>query len=79
MSIAKAISSAYLPIAGVMIPDDMYQVLIVESQKIGMFGHGFTYSGHPVAAAVAVKTLEITGATGSSSRRRRTSRSSRSG
>ena len=30
-----------------------------ESRKIGAFGHGFTYSGHPVAAAVAVKTLEI--------------------
>jgi len=37
----------------------MYQALIVESKKIGTFGHGFTYSGHPVAAAVAIKTLEI--------------------
>jgi 4-aminobutyrate---pyruvate transaminase len=59
ISIAKALSSAYLPIAGVMIPEDMYQALIVESRKIGTFGHGFTYSGHPVSAAVAVKTLEI--------------------
>jgi 4-aminobutyrate--pyruvate transaminase len=59
ISIAKALSSAYLPIAGVMIPEDMYQALIVESKKIGTFGHGFTYSGHPVSAAVAVKTLEI--------------------
>ncbi|MEN3380737.1 MAG: 4-aminobutyrate---pyruvate transaminase, partial [Hyphomicrobiales bacterium] len=42
-----------------MIPEDMYQALIVESKKIGTFGHGFTYSGHPVPAAVAVKTLEI--------------------
>ncbi len=42
-----------------MIPEDMYQALIEESKKIGVFGHGFTYSGHPVAAAVAVKTLEI--------------------
>ena len=57
--IAKALSSAYLPIAGVMIPEEMYQALIVESKKIGTFGHGFTYSGHPVSAAVAVKTLEI--------------------
>jgi 4-aminobutyrate--pyruvate transaminase len=59
VTIAKALSSAYLPIAGVMIPEDMYQALIVESKKIGTFGHGFTYSGHPVAAAVAIKTLEI--------------------
>jgi 4-aminobutyrate--pyruvate transaminase len=59
ISVAKALSSAYLPIAGVMIPEDMYQALIVESKKIGTFGHGFTYSGHPVPAAVANKTLEI--------------------
>jgi 4-aminobutyrate--pyruvate transaminase len=59
ISVAKALSSAYLPIAGVMIPEDMYQALIVESKKIGTFGHGFTYSGHPVPAAVAIKTLEI--------------------
>src|SRR3954452_7326757 len=59
ISVAKALSSAYLPIAGVMIPEDMYQALIEESRKIGTFGHGFTYSGHPVSAAVAIKTLEI--------------------
>jgi len=59
ITVAKALSSAYLPIAGVMIPEDMYQALITESRKIGTFGHGFTYSGHPVAAAVALKTLEI--------------------
>ena len=59
ISVAKALSSAYLPIAGVMIPEAMYQALITESKKIGNFGHGFTYSGHPVSAAVAVKTLEI--------------------
>jgi 4-aminobutyrate--pyruvate transaminase len=59
ISVAKALSSAYMPIAGVMVPEDMYQALITESKKIGTFGHGFTYSGHPVAAAVAAKTLEI--------------------
>jgi 4-aminobutyrate---pyruvate transaminase len=59
ISVAKALSSAYMPIAGVMVPEDMYQALIVESKKIGTFGHGFTYSGHPVSAAVAAKTLEI--------------------
>jgi 4-aminobutyrate---pyruvate transaminase len=59
ISIAKALSSAYLPIAGVMIPEVMYQALLVESEKIGAFGHGFTYGGHPVSAAVALKAIEI--------------------
>ena len=59
ISVAKAITSAYLPLAAVMIPEKMYQAMLDESRKIGTFGHGFTYSAHPVAAAVAVKTLEI--------------------
>jgi 4-aminobutyrate--pyruvate transaminase len=59
ISIAKALSSAYVPIAGVMLPESMYEAMLIESRKIGTFGHGFTYSGHPVAAAVALKTLEI--------------------
>jgi 4-aminobutyrate--pyruvate transaminase len=59
MSIAKALSSGYLPIAGVLVPPRMYEALLEESRKVGLFGHGFTYSGHPVAAAVALKTLEI--------------------
>jgi 4-aminobutyrate---pyruvate transaminase len=59
ITIAKALSSAYVPISGVMIPEMMYQAMVDESRKIGVFGHGYTYSGHPVAAAVAVKTLEI--------------------
>src|SRR5713101_1095206 len=59
MSLAKALSSGYVPIAAVMVPEPMYQALLSESRKIGTFGHGFTYSGHPVAAAVALKTLEI--------------------
>jgi 4-aminobutyrate--pyruvate transaminase len=59
ITVAKALSSAYVPIAGVMIPETMYQAMVDESRKLGVFGHGFTYSGHPVAAAVALKTLEI--------------------
>jgi 4-aminobutyrate--pyruvate transaminase len=59
LSVAKALSSAYLPIAGVMIPEDEYQALLSESRKIGVFGHGFTYGGHPVSAAVALKAIEI--------------------
>jgi 4-aminobutyrate--pyruvate transaminase len=59
LSIAKSMSSAYLPIAAVMIPELIYEALLAESKKIGVFGHGFTYGGHPVSAAVALKTIEI--------------------
>ena len=59
ISVAKALSSAYMPISAVLIPETMYQAMLDESRKTGTFGHGFTYSGHPVAAAVALKTLEI--------------------
>jgi 4-aminobutyrate--pyruvate transaminase len=59
ISVAKALSSAYVPIAAVTIGEEMYQAMIDESKKIGTFGHGFTYTAHPVAAAVAAKTLEI--------------------
>ncbi len=59
VSVAKALSSGYVPIAAVMVPEILYEALLTESRKIGTFGHGFTYSGHPLAAAVALKTLEI--------------------
>jgi len=56
---AKALSSAYLPIGAVLVPEFMYGPIAEVSGEVGMFGHGFTYSGHPVAAAVALKTLQI--------------------
>ncbi len=59
LTVAKALSSAYLPISGVFIPEEMFEAMVRESEKIGMFGHGYTYSGHPVAAAVAVRNLEL--------------------
>jgi 4-aminobutyrate--pyruvate transaminase len=59
MTIAKALSSAYLPISAVLISPELCEIVERESGKIGTFGHGFTYSGHPVAAAVALKTIEI--------------------
>jgi 4-aminobutyrate--pyruvate transaminase len=59
ISLAKALTSAYVPMAAVTVPEEMYQAMLDESRKIGTFGHGFTYSGHPVAAAVALKALEI--------------------
>ncbi len=59
MSIAKALSSAYLPISAVMLSPELSDIIEQESGKIGTFGHGFTYTGHPVASAVALKTIEI--------------------
>lgn len=59
MTVAKQLSSGYLPISAVMISDDVYEVLVSESEKRGVFGHGYTYGGHPVCAAVALRTLEL--------------------
>ena len=59
LSFAKAVTSAYLPLGGVMVNEAMYQALLDESRKIGLFGHGYTYSGHPVSCAVALKAIEI--------------------
>ena len=59
MSVAKALSSAYLPISAVLLPETMYEAFMSVSDELGNFGHGFTYTGHPVCAAVALKNLEI--------------------
>jgi 4-aminobutyrate--pyruvate transaminase len=56
---SKALSSGYLPISAVMINEAIYQGLVDESRKIGVFGHGFTQSGNPTCAAVALRTLEL--------------------
>src|ERR1700722_5903738 len=59
LTCAKALSSSYLPISAVMVNDRVFQGLAKQSHEIGTFGHGFTYSGHPVPAAVAIETLKI--------------------
>ena len=61
MPIAKGLSSGYLPIGGVIVGDRVADTLI---EKGGDFNHGFTYSGHPVAAAVALKNIELIEAEG---------------
>ncbi len=58
MSLAKALSSAYLPMSAVVIPEFMYEPM-ASAKDAPVFGHGFTYSGHPVCSAVALRTLEI--------------------
>jgi 4-aminobutyrate--pyruvate transaminase len=59
ITLAKGLSAGYMPIGGVLIAERIYQAMLEQSRKIGTFGHGFTYSGHPVCAAVALRTLEI--------------------
>ncbi len=56
---AKALSAAYLPISAVLVNERIFRALAEESHTIGTFGHGYTYSGHPVPAAVAVETLKL--------------------
>ena len=56
MSIAKGLSSGYLPIGGGMISDKVARVLIEQG---GEFNHGFTYSGHPASCAAALANIEI--------------------
>jgi 4-aminobutyrate---pyruvate transaminase len=59
ITLAKALSSAYLPIAAVMINHRVYDAISEHTGRLGSFAHGFTYSGHPVSAAVALETLKI--------------------
>ena len=59
LTCAKALSASYLPISAVMVNQRVFDALAHESNMIGTFGHGFTYSGHPVPAAVAIETLKI--------------------
>ncbi|MEM7000241.1 MAG: aspartate aminotransferase family protein [Pseudomonadota bacterium] len=56
MAIAKGLSSGYIPIGGVVVSDGVAEGLIEQG---GEFNHGFTYSGHPVAAAAAIANLNI--------------------
>ena len=56
---AKALSSSFLPISAVMVNERVFQGIAEGSSAVGTWGHGFTYSGHPVPAAVAVETLKI--------------------
>jgi len=59
MSLAKQLSSAYVPISAAVIPGEMYEAMAQQSADVGLFGHGYTYTGHPVACAAALKALEI--------------------
>ena len=59
LSFAKALTSGYLPLGGISIDEPLYRAMLDQSAKLGGFGHGTTYSGHPVACAVANRALHI--------------------
>jgi len=59
ISMAKQLTSGYLPLSAVALNAEMAEVIEANSGKLGTFGHGFTYGGHPVGCAVGIKTLEL--------------------
>jgi putrescine aminotransferase len=56
MTFAKGVTSGYIPLGGVMVGDRVAKVLIEQG---GEFNHGYTYSGHPVACAVALANIRL--------------------
>ncbi len=59
ITLAKALSSAYMPISATLVSERVYRAVRDEAGRRGIFSHGLTYSGHPVAAAVALEALAI--------------------
>lgn len=59
MTVAKGITSAYVPLSAVLVSEKVWKVLLEGSAKYGSFGHGYTYSAHPLAAAAAMTNLDI--------------------
>ncbi|MBI1321143.1 MAG: aminotransferase class III-fold pyridoxal phosphate-dependent enzyme [Candidatus Hydrogenedens sp.] len=59
MTIAKGLTSGYVPMGGSVVSDKIWNVLRDGAPNIGPFAHGFTYGGHPVSAAAGLKNLEI--------------------
>jgi L-2,4-diaminobutyrate transaminase len=59
MTVAKGLTSAYLPLSGVLVGDKVWQVLEQGSDEFGAIGHGWTYSAHPTCVAAALANLDI--------------------
>jgi 4-aminobutyrate--pyruvate transaminase len=59
MSMAKQLTAGYVPLSAVAMDQTMAEVIEANTGKIGNFGHGFTYGGHPLGCAVAVAALDI--------------------
>ena len=59
MSVAKGLTSGCIPMSACLVSDPVWEVLRVGSKEHGPFSHGYTYSGHPVAAATALANLDV--------------------
>ena len=59
MTIAKGMTSAYIPMSGSLISDQIWQVIREGAPGVGYFAHGYTYTGHPVAAAAAMANIDV--------------------
>ncbi|GGC09182.1 aspartate aminotransferase family protein [Marinobacterium zhoushanense] len=59
ITIAKGLTSAYAPLSGSIVSDKVWQVLEQGTDKFGVFGHGWTYSAHPIGAAAGIANLEL--------------------
>jgi 4-aminobutyrate--pyruvate transaminase len=59
ITVAKQLTSAYVPMSALYVSDRIYQAVADASEQVGVFGHGYTYGGHPVACAVALEALRI--------------------
>ena len=59
MTSAKALSAAMQPISAVLVNARIHDAMLAQSDRYGNFAHGFTYAGHPVAAAVALEVQKI--------------------
>jgi L-2,4-diaminobutyrate transaminase len=59
VTVAKGITSGYVPLSGCLVSDKVWNVLVEGSASLGPFGHGYTYSAHPLAAAAALANLDV--------------------
>ncbi len=59
MTLAKALSSAYVPVSAAIVEGDIADCINASATEVGVFGHGYTYSGHPLGCAVASKVIDI--------------------
>lgn len=59
MSLAKGLTSAYQPLAALVVPPEVYRGMEMASDRVGSLAHGTTYAGNPVATAVGVKVLDL--------------------
>lgn len=59
VTVAKGLTSGYMPLSGAIVGEKVYSVMEGAADRIGAFSHGYTYSGHPIAAAAANAVLDI--------------------